>query len=273
MNNINNKIKVFSKKHKIIFSLIVCAITLLISSSFSWDDKPVMGMDKLIGDIIITLFCLVVIRSIGIWDSAGFRKKGLGLGLKLGIPFLFIGIAGAVVGNAGVDFRTLEPSSPMTFLLFTLNMFMVGVNEEITVRSLVLNNLLRQGNNTYQGTIKAVFLSAAIFGAIHISNIFFVPPVDLLAQVINAAAAGVLFGAIYVRSKNIWSTIIIHMLVDWLALLFSQCFYGGSSVLGMKMNLIQGCLFILAASAPPLLVAMFLLRKSKIGITYNINAK
>ncbi len=266
MNYINKNSKEFSKKHKIIFSMIVCAVTLLISSSISWDDKPVMGMDKLIGDIIITLFCLAVIRSIGIWDTAGFRKKGIGLGLKLGIPFLFIGAAGAVVGNAGVDLRTLEPRSAMTFLLFTLNMFMVGVNEEITMRSLVLNNLLRQENDTYQGTIKAIFLSAAIFGAIHIPNIFFVPPVDLLVQVVNAAAAGVLFGAIYVRSGNIWSTIIIHMLVDWLAFFFEQCFYGGSSILGMELNLLQGCLLILAGSTPPLLVAMFLLRKSKINL-------
>lgn len=261
---INRVIKACFQKHKYIFSIIVCGITLLISSFTSWDDKPVMGADKLIGDVIITMFCLAVIRIVGIWDTAGFRKKGLGQGLILGIPFVIIGIAGAIVGNIGVDFSKLAPKSFGIFILFTLNMFMVGVNEEITMRALVLNNLLCQGNHTHKGILKAVFISAAIFGAIHIPNIFFVHPITLLVQVINAASAGVLFAAIYIRCKNIWSTIIIHMLVDWLALVIEQCFYGGLSVIGMEMSLLQGCLMILAGSTPPLLIALFLLRKSKI---------
>lgn len=73
----------------------------------------------------------------------------------------------------------------------------------------------------------AVFISVAIFGGIHIQNIFFVAPITLLVQVINVASSGVLFEAIYIRCKNIWATIIIHMLVDWLALfvVVSFCFW------------------------------------------------
>lgn len=266
MDNINKTIKAFSKNHKITFSVIVCTITLIIASFFSRDDTPGLGIDKLIGDIIITLFCLAVIRIIGLWDGAGFRKKGLGLGLVLGIPFLFIGIGGAIVSNIGVDFRMLVPKSPMIFIIFTLNMFMVGVKEEITIRSFVLNNLLNQENPTYQSTLKAVFTSAAIFGAMHIPNIFFVPLVTLVVQVIIATAAGVLFAAIFIRCRNIWSTIIIHMLVDWFSLVIERCFNGGSSIIGIEMSLSQGCLLMIAGSMPLLLVAMFLLRRSKISL-------
>jgi CAAX amino terminal protease family. len=184
----------------------------------------------------------------------------------LGIPFIVIGIAGAIIGNIGLDYSKLVPKSPVTFILFTLNMFMVGMNEEITMRSLVLNNLLCQESHTHKGILKAVFISAAIFGAIHIPNIFFVPPITLLVQVINAASAGVLFAAIYIRCKNIWATIIIHMLVDWLALVIEQCFYGGSSVIGMEMGLAQGILMVIAGSVPPLLIALFLFRKNKIEV-------
>ncbi|WMJ89222.1 CPBP family intramembrane glutamic endopeptidase [Anaerocolumna sp. MB42-C2] len=273
MGNLNKTLKAFSKKHKIIFSVIICTITLIISMLFLWDDKPAMGIDKLIGDIIITLFCLAVIRVIGIWDGAGFRKSGLGMGLVLGIPFLFIGIGGAIVGNIGVDFSTLVPKSPTIFIIFTLNMFMVGVKEEITIRSFVLNNLLGQENPTYQGTLKAAFISAAIFGAMHIPNIFFVPLITLVVQVINATAAGVLFAAIFVRCRNIWSTIIIHMLVDWFALIIGQCFIGGSSIIGREMSLSHGCLLTIAGSMPPLLIAMFLLRRSKISFTDSSSLK
>ncbi|WFR56759.1 CPBP family intramembrane metalloprotease [Anaerocolumna sp. AGMB13025] len=264
MVTLKQTIKAFSKKHKIIFSAIVCMITFVISIFFLWDDKPGMGIDKLIGDIIITVFCLAVIRVIGIWDGAGFRKKGLGLGLVLGIPFLFIGIGGAIAGNIGVDLKTLIPKAPIIFIIFTLNMFMVGVNEEITFRAFVLNNLLEQDHPTYQGTLKAIFVSAAIFGAMHFTNIFFVPPITLVVQVINATASGVLLATIFVICRNIWSTIIIHMLVDWFALVIGQCFDGGASIIGIEMSLSKGCLLAIAGSTPPLIIAMFLFRKIKI---------
>lgn len=254
----------FSNKHPILFSFIICAVTLVISTVTTWDDKPLMGWDKLLGDTLITIFCLVVIKKIGIWDTAGFRKKGFGKGLLLGIPFIIIGLAGAYIGNIGVDFNKLQLISVSNAILFTFNYLMVGVNEEITLRSLVLNNLLRNNEKTHKGVLRAVIISALIFGAIHIPNMFFMSPITVIVQAINAAAAGVLFAAIYIRSKNIWAGIVIHMLVDWLALFIEQCFTGGSSVLSIDMSIGQGLIMALSASTPPVVIALILLRKSVI---------
>ncbi|SDN94104.1 CPBP family intramembrane glutamic endopeptidase [Acetanaerobacterium elongatum] len=257
-------IKDLAKKHVIILSIIISIITLLLSSIFTWDDKPFMGLDKLAGDLLITVFSLAVIRILGIWDTAGFRIQGFGKGLVLGIPFILIGIAGAIIGNVGVDFKTLVPTSAFNMVLFTVNMFMVGVNEEISMRSLVLNGLLNHYDKTYKGILKAVFVSALIFGAIHIPNAFFMPPMTVAVQAINAAAAGTLFAAIFIRSGSIWPGIIIHMLVDWLALFIGQCFTGGASVLSVEMGISQGIMMILLGSTPPITISLFLLRKSKV---------
>lgn len=238
-------------------------ISLLISSIFTWDTNPILGIDKLVGDSLITLFCLLVIQIIGISKTAGFTKKGFIKGIVLGIPFIIIGISAAIVGNLGVDFQSLSLINPWIIGTFTLNMFLVGVNEEVMLRSLILNNMISTWGNNQKGIIKSVLVSALIFGAIHLPNIFFVPPITVLVQAINAASAGVLFAAIYIRSKNIWAGIVIHTLVDWLALFIGLCFTGGSSVIAVEMNIFQGLVMIFAGSLPPLLIGFFLLRRSK----------
>lgn len=260
--------KDFSRKHPILFSFLICAVTLLISTVTTWDEKPVMGVDKLLGDSLITLFCLIVIKKLGIWETAGFRKTGLGKGIVLGIPFIIIGLAGAYIGNIGIAVNQLKLISISNTVLFTFNMLMVGVNEEITMRSLVLNNLLVNNEKTHEGILRAVLISALIFGAIHLPNAFFMSPIAVIVQAINAAAAGTLFAAIYIRSKNIWPGIIIHMLVDWLALFVEQCFYGGSSVLSVQMSLGQGLIMILLGSILPVVIALFLLRRSVVENVY-----
>lgn len=255
-----------SKKHIIIFSASVCIGTLLISALTSWDQNPIGGIDKVIGDGLITLMCLVLIQVIGIGKTAGFNRKGFSQGLILGIPFIIIGIIAAIIGSIGVQFNALGRPQIGTVILFALNMFMVGVNEEITLRSLVLNNMLTYPEDNRRGIMKAVMISTLIFGMIHIPNIFFVPPITLIVQTVNATSAGVLFGAIYIRSRNIWACIVIHTLVDWLALFVGQCFLGGSSVIMINMNILQGIIMIIAGPVPPLIIALFYLRKTKLSL-------
>lgn len=256
-------IKKFSQRHIVLFSLAVSICTLLIAALFIWDDKPVMGFDKLVGDTLITLFCLMLIRAIGIWDTAGIQRNGFAAGLVLGIPFLAIGVGSAIIGSLGTNASELAPAPFATILLFTVNMFMVGVNEEISMRSLLLNNLLIAYGDTHRGVWKGVILSALVFGAVHIPNIFFMEPMTMIMQVFVAASGGTLFAAIYIRSRNIWCGIILHMLVDWLSLFMEQCFVGGSSILSIEMSIGQVIIMTLLGSFPPVAISLFLLRKSK----------
>lgn len=199
---------------------------MIVSSIFSWDSNPITGVDKLLGDILITLFCLCIIYAIGIAQTAGFQKEGFTKGIIYGIPFIAIGLCAAFIGNIGMNIDQLEPISVAGILLFTINMLFVGINEEICMRSLILNNLILKYGKSKKEVYKAILISSVIFGVIHLVNIFFIPPVTVVVQAINAASAGVLFSVIYICSKNIWATIAIHALVDWLSLFIGQCFIG-----------------------------------------------
>lgn len=253
---------IYVKKLPILFCFLVCICTLGISEMFVWDDSPITGWDKLTGDVCITLFCFFFIWCLGLWKKAGFTGAGLGKGLLLGIPFYIIGICAAVVGNMGTDFSALTPRPASFMLLFTLNMFLVGMNEEVLMRALVLNVLREKYGETKAGVKRAVLLSAFIFGLIHLPNLFFMSPVTVVVQAVNAASAGVLFAVIYLKSGNLWANIIIHMVVDFLSLFVGQCFLAGASVLSVELTIGNGLGMVIAGSLPPLIVAWFYQRDS-----------
>lgn len=252
--------KKIMNKYVVIFGIVISFVLLSISSLFSWDDNPVMGFDKLCADACIVLCCVLLIRFLGLQETAGFTRKGFAKGLLYGSPFLVIGIASVFVSNAGVDFSTLTHISVVNSLLFTINMLFVGMNEEIWMRALILNALMRKYGDTYPKVWKSLIISALIFGAIHLPNIFFMNPLTLLVQVVNAAAGGILFGAIFIKSKNIWAGITIHALVDWCSLFIGNCFIGTESIISMTMTIQQAVVIIALGSLPPILISWLLLR-------------
>lgn len=202
-----------------------------------------------------------MIKKLGFWEYAGFRKEGFLKGLLYGIPFLIIGIGSAIISNVGADFSSLEFISLSNVAIFTVNMFLVGMNEEIWMRSLILNIFLKKYGRSTKGIRTSSLLSAVVFGAIHIPNILFVEPITLIVQVVNAAAAGVLFGAIFVRTGNLWAVVLTHAMVDWISLFVQKCFDGGSSVLSISMTISQATIIILLGALPPLVIAWIYMNK------------
>lgn len=251
-------IRSFATQHCILFSILVCISTLLISSLFSFDNNPVTGWDKLLGDLLITIICLILIRILDLQSTSGIQRIGIIKGLKLGIPFLIIGLLGAVISNLNTNFTELTIRPLRFILLFTINMLFVGINEEILMRGLILNHFVHRG---VYGNKKSIIITAVIFGAIHLPNMFFFDPTTVIVQSVNAASAGVLFAVIFLISQNLWSVILTHMLVDWISLFIGYCFVGGASIISVNMSISQGIIMILLGSLPPLIIASLYFKK------------
>lgn len=262
MENTQRRIQFILNRHFIVVSVIICGITLLISSICSWDDNAVMGVDKLFGDGVITVVCILCMYGLGLNVAHIFQRKNFMKGLLLGIPFYIIGIASVFISNSSISFHQLHIKSGSEILLFLVNMLFVGINEEVLMRGLILNYLRNNYGETKKGIRKAIIVSAAIFGMIHLPNVFFFDSVTVIVQAVNAASAGVLFAVIYVISKNLWATIIVHAIVDTLSLFISQCFSNGQSVLTMNMTIPQALAMVTAGSVPPILIAVCYMKKS-----------
>jgi uncharacterized protein len=76
-----------------------------------------------------------------------------------------------------------------------------GIGEEVIVRGAVFRPL-----ESAFGTLPALILSGALFGALHADN----PAATAVSTVAIAVEAGVLFGLAYTATRNLWFPIGIH---------------------------------------------------------------
>lgn len=88
---------------------------------------------------------------------------------------------------------------------------LVGLAEEFIFRGLLVSLFLKIFHNNVLGT---VISSSIIFGLIHTMNLKSMPIGYVSGQVIFAAAIGLLFGTIYVKTKNLSIVILLHALRD-----------------------------------------------------------
>lgn len=97
-----------------------------------------------------------------------------------------------------------------------------GISEEIAWRIIPISIAMR--NKDKKGVIMmAYILPSLTFGIIHLFNIFV--GADILAtlfQFVYSIGLGLIFAAIYIRTGNMWCSIILHSLVDTVAFLTSD---------------------------------------------------
>ncbi len=82
--------------------------------------------------------------------------------------------------------------------------------EEVIFRGIFIHNLKENG----RGDMTALFISAFLFGAVHLTNIVGMPAADTLVQFCYATVIGLVFGAVYLKSRDILSVMIMHALID-----------------------------------------------------------
>lgn len=171
---------------------------LIFNRRFSPDFKGVLGSKNLKTAFLIMLPCLIIhyIGSIISWCRFG-------------------------MGNVVIAF--LRATAP-------------GFSEEIMFRGLGISNYMRTIKS--EGQIRTIFwLSSVVFGLVHILNILVGGDVfSVLIQVLFAVGIGMLFGAVYLRTGNLWATIIAHTGMDFLEFIRVDVEASGGVMTGMGIG-------------------------------------
>src|SRR5699024_8694772 len=90
----------------------------------------------------------------------------------------------------------------------------VGFNEEVIFRGLMLQSLLKKGY------IKAILITSILFGLSHLGSILAGGDiVSTLVQIGFALSIGFCFAVLALKNKLIWPLILIHALIDFSGLL------------------------------------------------------
>lgn len=132
----------------------------------------------------------------------------LGVKLEPNTPIVILGSIGIVVGAAYInafmvsfiDFAPLfqdDPlSTPVRVLMTFISIAIVpALSEEFLFRGCILSNLLPYGKNT------AILFSALLFALMH----------GNFAQFFYTFIAGIVLGAVYVKTDSIWAPTFIHL--------------------------------------------------------------
>lgn len=132
-----------------------------------------------------------------------FNRYDLGAQLYTALP--------AIIIVAFLDSPTmLVPDFQIKFKVIIICL-LVGLAEEYLFRGIVLGIFLKLLHNNALG---AVVGSSIMFGLIHLMNLKSLPIGYVSAQVIFAAAIGILFGTIYLKTRNLGIVVALHALRD-----------------------------------------------------------
>ena len=167
------------------------------------------------GVVAFLLLCLF-----GYLGVLGEKGKGFIHGLYIG-GFLTGYCCLELAAQLYVQMMTPDAKvvSALEILFFAATMFLIGWTEELIFRGVILNLFLERFSKTKRGILWAVILSGVLFGAVHLTNISQgVTVTSAMIQAVNAAFLGVIFGAVYARSGNIWLVMTFHALVDFASL-------------------------------------------------------
>lgn len=190
------------------------------------------------------------------WFAPNYKgmltTKNLKIGLLLVAPFVVAHWIGSILSISVVGLGSVG--------LAFLHAFAPGFGEELAFRGLGVSNFMR--------TIKSekkiyviLWLSALVFGFTHASNMISGAALSTsIVQSLYAAGVGLLLGAVYLRTGNLWPTIIAHFCFDFMEFARADLTASGGV---MKELLIGDTVTVIVAAAAGIF-GIYLMRKSKL---------
>ena len=156
--------------------------------------------------------------------------------------------------------------SEKAIITMCIEMLFVGITEELISRGLVLGFFHDAfGSSTRKGAYLTAALSGAVFGCFHFMNLISATnKTAICVQVITTACIGFMWGAVYLRKRNIFALMLIHAVSD-IAAMVSSGYLNGKVDLNGAINSMSPATFIVAAAY--VAAGIYILRDEKMHYT------
>ena len=126
-----------------------------------------------------------------------------------------------------IDKPQLNPHWVKDLLLFTIDMFLVGIYEEGCFRACANDALLPVFRKLKHPFLLTALISSVIFGYVHVVSVDFSDLQQVLQFFLKIATTGVTGAAyliIYWKTRNLLAIAIVHFLNDWIPGFFYEIF-------------------------------------------------
>lgn len=193
------------------FGVLIHAVRFGVIAGALWL-APLVGITGwymgLFANVLCSIYAAVLITHYRLWNAIGIRRLWKGRTAAL---FLMVPLAESLAWILPDGLDVVPPG----FGLWALTLLLVGFNEELISRGLVLHRL--RGSF---GAFPAVILTGALFGLQHLS-LFATSDrgaYDILTNVLMSGTVGFAFAAYQYRFSWIWPLILLHAFADFTAI-------------------------------------------------------
>lgn len=277
------KLYIFKEKYPILLSIIIAVlwIVVLLISGIFFSMIPFIAETgngytyQLFSDLVLTILGVGLILLFSYKKIFKEKKYSIAKEIVTGLYPIIAGVI-VIISNlylyvmSGVFPELLEELGVSTsysvqpagqILLFIVTMVLVGTAEEFTFRGLIANLIFDKYGKTSKGVWFSTIVSGVIFGSLHLINALS-PEISFFSvaiQAILAGALGMVFTAIYFRTRNIWFLVFLHAYNNFTALFASGVL--GQGTIDSTIDTYSFINFI--GVIPYIIVLLVLLRKSK----------
>jgi len=208
-------LKHYIKNHPTLLTVILTFISvglLFVVKLFEVEPAPMFKWPRLILLTLISFSVIKVLNKLNWSEQAGLTSPMSSWHSKWHfamIPLLLIALISITSANwPQVQFTPLAVSA------WLVSNFATGLFEEVLMRGLCFYILLTAWGSTKKGVFLAAFVQALIFGLAHLGNLYHMPLIDVIAQVIFATLIGFGFAGLVYLTKSLWPAIIVHSLIN-----------------------------------------------------------
>lgn len=197
--------KAFAEKSPLLFSLAIFLLESGVALPFVASSK-LLGLDlkplMLIIPVAQSVFVLWVLYVLGWLRATGFNGSIRDMHV-LWFPLLLAFVPVLVAGTIEV--------APGGILFFGLAVLFTGLSEEGLARGILLKALLPKG------AWFALLFMSTLFSISHFSNLVFADfsVLQMTEKLLISFSTGLLYGAVFLRTRNIWPLIFLHTFLDY----------------------------------------------------------
>lgn len=223
------RLKHYIKHQPALLTIILTFISvglLFVAKLFEVEPAPLFKWPRLILLALISFSVIKILNYLNWSERAGLTAPMSSWHSKwylAMLPLLLIALISLTSANwAQVQF------TPLALSAWLVSNFATGLFEEVLMRGLCFYTLLTAWGETKKGVFLAAFVQALIFGLAHLGNLYHMPIIDVIAQVIFATLIGFGFAGLVYLTKSLWPAIIVHSLINSTGTINDYLVAGGS---------------------------------------------
>lgn len=237
---------------RITLGLIVCFISFIIAQQLAGKMLDLTSLNKNYRNLLKGIIASSAVISTYIYffrkyekrEINEFSSKGIGKYLLSGtlIGVVLQSLTMLVIAlNGGFEIVSVNPISNV-IIPFTIA-FTVAIFEEILIRGIIFRIMEEK-----LGSYISLLISAIIFGALHLVN----PHSTLISGLCVGIEAGLLLGAAYIYTRNLWFPIAIHFAWNFMQSgIFGAITSGNEKTSSLLTTKLTGKLFITGGEFGP----------------------